>query len=263
MAWLTQSVAIITGAGAGIGKAVTERFVAEGAKVVAFDLSESRLNALEEKLGEAIETICGDVRSPADNRAAVRLALSRFGKLDVFVANAGIQDGRRGLGGLSDDALEQGFKEVFAVNVKGYLLGARAARDALKRSRGSLVLTLSTSSFYAGSGPIYTASKHAALGLMRALAHEFAPEVRVNGVAPSGTPTSLADAAALARARPPGAPAVGSPGTNLLNVQITAEDHVGAYLLLASDQSRAMTGAVINSDGGRGVMAANVGRSTT
>ena len=256
MANLTDKVALITGAGEGIGKAVARRFLEEGATgIVAVDISGDRLAALQTDLGDRVLTLQGDVRSPESNREAVALAVSSFGKLDIFIGNAGVRDARRRLDETSDTVLSDGFDEVFAINVKGYLLGAMAAREELARNRGCIVYTLSTSSFYIGGGAIYIASKHAALGLTRALAHELAPDIRVNGVAPCGTPTALADAGSLARADGPTKPRTGGPTTNLMGIQIEPDDHAAAYVLLASDQSRVMTGAVINSDGGRGVMA--------
>lgn len=240
---LTGKVALVTGAGSGIGLAVTKRFVEEGASVVAFDLSRSRLDELRHEAGESVFPFCGDARTGEDNRAAVDAAVSRFGALHVFVANAGTWDGKRRLADLSAEELGRRLDEVFALNVKGYFLGAQAAIPALERTGGSLIMTLSTSSFYVGGGSsIYVAAKHATLGLMRALAHELAPVVRVNGVAPSGTPTS-------------GSPLAGGPKSNLLGRSVRAEDHTGAYVLLASDDAPLMTGTVIHSDGGRGVMA--------
>lgn len=255
MAWLNGKIALITGAGEGIGKAVTRRFLEEGAAgIVAVDIDGDRLAALKADLGDRVVTMRGDVRSLESNREAVGQAVSAFGRLDIFVGNAGVRDARRRLDEASDTELSDGFDEVFAINVKGYLLGAMAAREELARNRGCIVYTLSTSSFYVGGGSIYIASKHAALGLTRALAHELAPDIRVNGVAPCGTPTALADASSLARPDGPTKPRTGGPDTNLMRVQIEPKDHAAAYVLLASDQSRIMTGAVINSDGGRGVM---------
>lgn len=80
MQWLENEVAIVTGAGSGIGKAVVHRFVEEGAKVVAFDLSADRLKSLKQELGE-VAVVQGDVRRPDDNRKAVATAVSEFGKL--------------------------------------------------------------------------------------------------------------------------------------------------------------------------------------
>lgn len=255
MGWLDDKVAVISGAGSGIGKALVQRYLEEGATgIVAFDIFEDRLAALQEDLGDRVATIQGDVRSGEDNRKAVDLAVSQFGKLDVFIGNAGIRDGKWKIEDMSYQKLNDGFDEVFGINVKGYFLGAAASRQALADTKGCMIFTLSTSSFYVGGGSIYIAAKHAALGMMKALANEFAPEVRVNGVAPAGTPTSLADAVSLSI---PGetatTPRTGGPDTNLLKVQFEPEDHAGAYVLLASDYSRVMTGAVINTDAGRGL----------
>jgi len=259
MKWLEKKVVFITGAGEGIGKVVVKRFLDEGAAgIVAFDLVEERLDALHAAHGDRIATVCGDVRNLADNQKAVELVVSKFGKLDVFVGNAGVRDGRKRLEDMGEKELTQGFDDVFGVNVKGYMIGAAAAREELVKSKGCIVLTLSTSSYYVGSGPIYTASKHAALGLMRALAYELAPDIRVNGVAPSGTPTSFADAESLLEPGADRTPArTGGPNSNILKRQTEPEDHAASYVLLASDQSAVMTGSVINSDAGRGVSVAS------
>ena len=95
MGWLDDKVAVISGAGSGIGKALVQRYLEEGATgIVAFDIFEDRLAALQEDLGDRVATIQGDVRSGEDNRKAVDLAVSQFGKLDVFIGNAGIRDGK-------------------------------------------------------------------------------------------------------------------------------------------------------------------------
>ena len=165
------------------------------------------------------------------------LAVSRFGKLDVFVGNAGVRDGRKCLEGMGEKELTQGFDDVFGVNVKGYMIGAAAAREELIKSQGCIVLALSTSSFYIGSGSIYTASKHAA---------------------PSGTPTSFADAESLLEPDADRTLArTGGPNSNILERQTEPDDHAPSYVLLASDQSAVMTGSVINSDAGRGVSVAS------
>ena len=255
MGWLDGKTAWITGAGSGIGKAVLAAYLQEGAKgIVAFDRDVTRLNDLRHEFGDAVIPCPGDVRDAADNRRAVDMAIEAFGGLDIFVGNAGVRDGRHLLSDLTDEELDAGFDEVMSVNVKGYFIGAKAAQDALAQRKGSIVLTLSTSSFYIGGGSIYIASKHAALGLMRALAHEFAPDIRVNGVAPGGTPTQFSNADSLNSGKAAQGGRSGGPASNILRHQLEADDHAAAYVLLASDQSRVMTGAVIQSDGGRGVM---------
>ena len=92
MQWLDNEVAVVTGAGSGIGKAVVHRFVEEGAKFVAFDLSADRLKFLEQELGE-VAVVQGDVRRLDDNRKAVATAVSTFGKLSVFVGNGAFMTG--------------------------------------------------------------------------------------------------------------------------------------------------------------------------
>ncbi|MEK9684329.1 MAG: SDR family oxidoreductase [Rhodospirillaceae bacterium] len=255
MGQLSGKCAWITGAGSGIGKAVLAKFLQEGAEgILAFDLDDVRLEELREEFGSSVVTCQGDVRNFSDNLRAVDLALQKFGRLDIFIGNAGVRDGRLKLSELSADQISSGFDEVMSVNVKGYFFGSKAAYPALVKNKGSIVLTLSTSSFYIGGGPIYIASKHAALGLMRALAHEFAPDIRVNGVAPGGTPTQFANAMALNTENAAQSGRSGGPSSNLLRHQFSADDHASAYALLASEQSRVITGTVIHSDGGRGVM---------
>jgi NAD(P)-dependent dehydrogenase (short-subunit alcohol dehydrogenase family) len=194
----------------------------------------------------------------SDGIARLALALNeRYGKLDVLVGNAGIFDFRRPLESYTPDTLGAAFDEIFAVNLKGYMLAAMAAREALAKSNGSMIFTASVASIYAGGGGIlYSAVKHGVAGFIRELARELAPAVRVNGVGPGGTLTnlrgsealgqqdrSLADAAAEVEARI----AASVP----LRFAQRPEDHTGLYVLLASrENSRAVTGEIYMSDGG-------------
>lgn len=256
---------LVTGAASGIGRAVVDRLVSAGASVVALDLSEERLAALGQQLGDAVECVVGDVRSPDDNLRAVEVACERFGALDVLIANAGVFDGNLTLEALEGDTLMDGAQEIFGVNVLGYLLAARAAAPHLRRSRGSIVFTVSNAGFHpgAGGGILYTASKHAVVGVVRELAFELAPEVRVNGVAPGGTITDLRIAGSLSElagtSRHFQDPAFSEQmiaATNPLRVVAAPEDHAGIYLLLASPSSRAITGEIVSSDGGLAVRGA-------
>ena len=121
-----------------------------------------------------------------------------------------------------------------------------------------MIFTASSSSFYTGGGgPLYVASKHAIVGLIRQLASELAPDVRVNGVAPGGTLTNLAgsDAAGMAGAKLNDLPDIDTMIEQMtpLGFAASPEDHAGLYVLLASkENSRYVTGTVINSDGGIG-----------
>lgn len=257
MAWLTDRVAIITGAGSGIGEAVARRFVEEGARVIAMDISIERARKVQREIGDKIVALQGDVRDWEDQKKAVVTAVSRWGRLDVYVGNAGVHDGGRRLTELTSDEISNGLDEIMAVNVRGYLLGAKAAVPALRKTQGNIVFSLSTSSFFVGGGgaSLYAASKHAALGVMRALAYELAPEIRVNGVAPAGTPTNMAVTPVLAGGAADPLPAAKSAprSGNLLGISLQPEDHAGAYVFLASSYARAVTGTVIGTDAGRGI----------
>lgn len=254
--WLEGKVAVVTGGASGIGKAVVERFVQEGARVCVFDRDATKLTGLSRltKNNSAV-TVHGDVTRLEDNFRAVDAAVKAFGKLDVFVGNAGVFDGFVTLERLPADTIARAFEEIFQVNIMGYLLGAKAALPELLKTGGNIVFTVSSAGFYPdGGGPIYTASKHAVVGLICELAHELAPRVRVNGVAPGGTITDLGVVPSLK----PFVTMVIDAGTreariksrNPLRTSMRPEDHTGAYVLLASDQSRAMTGEIIHSDGG-------------
>lgn len=255
---LTGEVALVTGGASGLGLAIVERFVEEGARVVVFDKSADRLRAVAEKFGKAVATHAGDVRSLADNKAAVALAVERFGKLDCAIGNAGIWDYSITLDETPEEQLEKAFDELFGINVKGYLLLAKAALPALVRSGGSLVYTVSNAGFDpAGGGALYTASKHAVVGLIRQLAFEFAPAVRVNGVAPGPIDTDLRGPAALGLSDKAissvNLPKVAAPVVPLARVPATAE-YAGSYVYFASRRDSApATGGVLICEAGIGV----------
>ena len=258
MGWLNNQVVLITGGASGIGLAVVERFVVEGAKVGVMDRTEDAVKSIEDKLGDKVVGITGDVRSLTDNEAAVKKTVETFGKLDVFIGNAGIWDYMVPLMEQEHDNLESICDEIFSINVKGYLLGARAAMKELKKNNGSLIFTVSSSGFYTGGGgPIYVASKHAVVGMIKQLAYEMAPDVRVNGVAPGATITNLGGSSSAGQgdSKLSDIPDVDKliEGMTPMGFASEPEDHSGLYTLLASrENSRYVTGTIINSDGGIG-----------
>lgn len=252
-----QAIAI-TGGASGLGRAVVERCVAEGARVAVLDRSAERLDELRKSFGSSVVTTTGDVRSLEDNRRVVDEAVRAFGTLDCAIGNAGIWDYSTDLANLEPERIDQAFDEIFHINVKGYLLLAKAALRALVASRGSMIFTISNAGFYTeGGGPLYTASKHAAVGLVRQLAFELAPHVRVNGVAPGGIDTDLRGPEALgmqersistlnlpqrAKARVP------------LGELPKASDYAAAYVFFAARSDNVpATGSILNYDGGFGI----------
>ncbi|MGM0887898.1 MAG: SDR family NAD(P)-dependent oxidoreductase [Bacillota bacterium] len=254
---LKDKVVLITGGNSGIGEAVTRRFIQEGAKVSIIGRSIETLNKMKAEFGEEILINQGDVSKYEDNERAVQATVEQFGKLDVFVANAGVFDGFAKFSDVTPDALSEAYDFLIDINVKGSFFGAKAALEELQKSNGNIIFTVSGASFYPdGGGVWYTASKHAQIGLMRQLAFELAPNIRVNAVAPGGTLTALSVISPL---RPfvkivdNETKANSIKKRNPLQLAQLPEDHVAAYVLLASDAARAITGEVISSDGGLSV----------
>jgi NAD(P)-dependent dehydrogenase (short-subunit alcohol dehydrogenase family) len=255
MGWLDGQVALVTGGGSGIGRAVVARFVEEGARVGVLDRVASRTEQLRAEFGDKIIALAGDVARLGDNKDAVAATVAAFGHLDIFVGNAGVFDVYAPIAEFSEDQLSTAFDELFGVNVKGCLFGAKAAFPELIKTAGSIVLTASVAGANSGGGgALYTASKHAVVGLIRQLAVEFGPRVRVNGVAPGGTITDLRGLATLHQE---GSSQFSDPGTadrlragNPLQIALQPDDIAGAYLFLASTSARGITGTVVTVDAG-------------
>src|SRR5882724_3361103 len=198
MGWLDGQVALVTGGGSGIGRAVVARFIEEGARVGVLDRVSDRAAGLRSEFGDAVIALIGDVAQLADNKRAVADTVAAYGRLDIFVGNAGVFDVYAPLAEFSEEKLPEAFDELFGVNVKGCFFGAKAALPELMKSEGSMVFTASVAGLNSGGGgTLYTASKHAVVGLIRQLAVELAPDIRVNGVAPGCTMTDLRGLATL------------------------------------------------------------------
>lgn len=267
MGRLDGEVVLITGGASGLGRAIVERFLEDGARLTVFDRSAGRLTELAGAYPDHVEGVVGDVRSISDNQRAVEACVARFGKLDCAIGNAGIWDYSMSLDALPVERIDAAFDELFHVNVKGYLNLAKAALPALVRTSGALIFTVSNAGFDpAGGGPLYTASKHAVVGLIRQLAYEFAPAVRVNGVAPGPIDTDLRGPEALGMAGKSIA-SIDLPGTAGAAMPIgfvpATADYAGGYVFLASRRdSRPATGGVVKLDAGiavRGIGRASAG----
>ncbi|MEQ9143983.1 MAG: 3-(cis-5,6-dihydroxycyclohexa-1,3-dien-1-yl)propanoate dehydrogenase [Parvibaculaceae bacterium] len=267
MAALDGQVVLITGGGSGLGRGIVERFLEEGARIAVFDHDPAKLASVAQSRPEETITVQGDVRSASDISNAVGKTLERFGKLDCAIGNAGIWDYSTPLDDVDSEKLDAAFDEVFGVNVKGYLHLAKACLPALVRSQGSLVFTVSNAGFDPnGGGVLYTASKHAVVGLIRQLAFEFAPVVRVNGVAPGPIDTDLRGPGALGLADTAisdfDLPAKASP-VMPLGLVPTPSQYAGAYVYYASRRDNIpATGGVLSCETGiavRGISSVNGG----
>jgi NAD(P)-dependent dehydrogenase (short-subunit alcohol dehydrogenase family) len=257
--WLDGKRALVVGAGSGIGRAVVDAFRSEGAKVAVLERDRGKCERLRQELPN-VPMVEGDAVTSAANHRAVTVAVDAFGGLDILVNCVGVFDFYKGVVDLDGDGLSTAFDEMFHTNVLSHLQSVKAAVSALRAGTGpSIILTESASSYHPGRGGVlYVSSKFAVRGLVASLAHELAPQIRVNGVAPGGTvntdlrgltslgqeETRLDDIPNRARdvaARTP------------LNVALTGEDHAWAFVFLASDRSRGITGETIHPDGGFGI----------
>jgi 2,3-dihydroxy-2,3-dihydrophenylpropionate dehydrogenase len=254
--WLEGTVALITGGGSGLGRALVTRFVEEGAKVVVLERDSDKVEQLRRDFtADVAVSVADDVSSLAANKRAVAAAVDSFGRLDTFIGNAGVWDGSMSIVDMPEESLDAAFDAVFAVNVKGYLVGAKASYSELLKSRGNMVFTLSNAAFHTdGGGPLYTASKHAGVGLVSQLAFELAPKIRVNGVAPGPFNSDLRGPVSLGLDKESltgGRTAADIAPLLPLDYSPTAQDYTGMYVALASNANSATTtGAVVQADGG-------------
>jgi NAD(P)-dependent dehydrogenase (short-subunit alcohol dehydrogenase family) len=239
---LAGRTAAITGASTGIGRGIAELFVREGARIALMARRADLLERAAAELGDSdrVLTVVGDVGDPDDAQRLVDATLSRFGRLDTFVANAGIH---RVLPFL--DTTVDTWDEIFRTNVRGAFLTCRAAAAAMAAGGGgSIIVVASTNSFVAEPDmAAYNASKAALVLLARSMAIDLARHaVRVNVVAP-GTIVSEITRPMLDAGFGFGAIPLGRIGEPI--------DVAWPVLWLASDEAAYITGATIVVDGGQ------------
>ena len=247
-------VALITGAGNGIGRASAIGFASRGAKVVVVDRDEAAGNAtagiLRQQGGDAL-FVAADVTKSAEVQNYVKLALDAYGSIDCFYNNAGIE----GAIAMTSEYDEEMFDRVMAVNVKGVFLGLRHVLPVMiEQKRGAVVNTASVAGLVGSPGmPAYTASKHAVIGLTKTASGEVARlGIRINAICPGPIDTRMIHSVE-SMINPNDPSGVGA--TYQSNIPLgrygTAEEVANLVQFLCSDLSSNITGAQYVVDGGR------------
>jgi 3-oxoacyl-[acyl-carrier protein] reductase len=247
---LSKKVALITGAGSGMGRASALLFSQEGAKIAVADIdekgAEESVAMIREKGGDAV-SVKADVSNASDVAGMIDMAIGTFGRLDILFNNAGYPMVPTPLENV-DEAL---WDKIMAVNVKGIFLACRHALPIMRRQGSGVIINTASISGVRprpGQAP-YAASKAAVILLTKALAVELAPfNIRVNCINPTATETPML-------------PKLGATESTRKNIVSTIpmgrmalpEDIAYAALYLASDESSMVTGSAIDVDGGRGV----------
>jgi 3-oxoacyl-[acyl-carrier protein] reductase len=248
---LQERVAIVTGAGSGIGAASAAAMAREGARIIVADIDEAAAkataSAIEKNGGRAL-ALTVDVTRATDNEAVVARALSEWGRLDVFYANAGVPQAQGSIASLDESVIDR----VLAVNVKGVLLGAKYAIPVMKKARrGVFLITASAAAIRPRGGHAYAASKGAVVTFAGSLALEAAPHgVRVVAIAPVATDTPMLAQFVGKRGLDDEARAR-TVATVPLGRLAQPEDIARTAVFLASDDAAMITGSCIEVDGGR------------
>lgn len=249
---LNGKVAVVTGAGSGIGQATALLFAREGARVACVDINEATAKQTVEQIekagGQGL-AVSADVSTAAGNQAMVERTVARWGRLDILYANAGVPQSPTPV----EDLDEATFDRIMAVNVKAVFLGVKCAVPVMKKQGGGVILiTASTAAIRPRKGvQAYGASKGAVITLAKCLALELAShKIRVVAIAPVATDTPMLPffmgktemdekaRDAMVRTIPMGR----------FN---TPEDIARAALFLASDDAAMITGSCVEVDGGR------------
>jgi NAD(P)-dependent dehydrogenase (short-subunit alcohol dehydrogenase family) len=248
---LENKVSIVTGAGSGMGKAIAILFAAEGSKVVATDINQSRLDALKQevsKVGGEVTTLIANVAKEEEIENMIKVATTTYGTLDILVNNAGIMDNFAPVGEVDNVVWEK----VLKINLEGPFKAMRSAvKIFLAKKSGVIVNICSIGGIKGGAaGAAYTTSKHALVGLTKNTGYMYSKSgIRCNGIAPGGVNTNIGETIDMSKVTP------------LVNDRIMAgmvlNPRMGepleiakAALFLACDDSSFVNGEILVVDGG-------------
>ncbi len=248
---LENKVAVITGAGAGMGKAIAQCFASAGCRVIAADINPARLDVLKaevEASGGAITTIIANMAVESDIEAMIQKAISEYGTLDILINNAGIMDNFQPVGEVDNATWER----VMAINVDGPF---KAMRSALKiftaKGSGNIINICSIGGLKGGvAGAAYTTSKHALVGLTKSTGYMYSKSgIRCNGIAPGAVNTSIGETIDMTKITPLVQDRIMT-GMALNPRTGNPEEIAQVALFLASDDSNFVNGHIMVVDGG-------------
>jgi 3-oxoacyl-[acyl-carrier protein] reductase len=251
MPLLANHIAVVTGAGSGIGRAIAAGYAQEGAHVVVLDMNKDSVAATAQQIlnaGGKADSFVLDVTKRDDCNAIAKQIAEKVGKVTILVNNAGIV-GRNGMTG-ADAGVISDWENIISVNLSGVFNVTHAFLPSLRANKGRIVNLGSIQSFLhlrTPSSPAYTASKHGVFGFTKALAAELGKDgVRVNAIGPGFIETAINE---KVRASNP----------DLVNTFLShtplgrtgkPEDIVGPAIFLASDMAGYVTGTIVMADGG-------------
>jgi len=248
---LANKVALVTGAGAGMGKAIVQLFAAEGSKIIATDINAERLDELSvevKKNGGEITTLVADMALETDIENMIQLAIQTYGTLDILINNAGIMDHFQPVGELENSMWEK----VMKVNLEGPFKAMRSAvKIFLKNGTGNIINICSIGGIKGGvAGAAYTTSKHALIGLTKNTGYMYSKSgIRCNAIAPGGVNTSIGDTIDMSKITPLVNDRIMS-GMALNPRMGEASEIANAALFLASDDASFVNAQVLVVDGG-------------
>jgi NAD(P)-dependent dehydrogenase (short-subunit alcohol dehydrogenase family) len=255
---LKSKIAVITGAGSGMGKATAKLFAAEGAKVICADIS-GKQDAVAAEIGDAAFPVHANVANEDDVRKMIATAENKFGRLDVLVNNAGFGGP---MAPLHDQTAEL-WDQVHSVNLRGVFFGMKYGITSMLKTGGGAIVNISSASGFVGwkHHSIYGAAKAGVNQLTKAAALDYAGnKIRVNAVLPGTMWTGLVKMSQEFPEPPPGVFKL--PGIPM-NRWGLATDIAYAALFLASDEAAYVTGVLLPVDGGYCIGFSGMGAENT
>ena len=245
---LSGKVALITGAGSGIGRAAAVRFAAAGARVGITDVDAAVLDETAALVagGDAVLSVAGDIVDPATVDELVTTAGERFGRVDALFNNVGILI----MKSLLDTTIGD-FDQLMHVNCLSQLIAIQRVVPEMRRSGGGSIINVSSVGGLVALPNVsaYCPSKSAVIGLSRAAAAEFAPDIRCNAICPGGVSTPMSDKH-LASFEDKEAAMKLLTGRQLIKRYARPEEIANVAVFLASDEASFMTGAVVPVEAG-------------